>query len=152
MGCACSCSQRVLPFSFPPSSHSLNTQFPRAGTSVDTGRKMYYRQSVPGTQNMSPDTLLSFSLIRSCICPRRPQFAGKQSGGSQLCSLIGHYPSPQILRSRPHCDVCGWTEVSLSSETVIAQNSCWLPFGSMILIARTLSRSHGVSILHAHGC
>ena len=33
---------------------------------------------------------------------------------------IGRYPSPQVLRSRPHCDVCGWTEVSLSPEITLA--------------------------------
>ena len=51
-------------------------------------------------------------------------------------SLIRRYPSPQILRSRPHCDVCGWTEVSLSPGIVIAHWSCYLPFWPIVFIAR----------------
>ena len=54
----------------------------------------------------------------------------------ELPRCHGNLTPMWFSQSRPHCDVCGWTEVSLSSETVIAQNSCWLPFGSMTLIAR----------------
>ena len=33
---------------------------------------------------------------------------------------MSRYAPPQVLRSRPHCDVYGWTEVSLSAGTVVA--------------------------------
>jgi len=46
-------------------------------------------------------------------------------------------PSPQVLRSRPHCDVCGWTEVSLYPETVIAHSSCHTAFRNFSFFARS---------------
>ena len=39
---------------------------------------------------------------------------------------------------RPHCDVCGWTEVSLYPETVIAHCSCHAAFRNFSFIARSL--------------
>ena len=48
-------------------------------------------------------------------------------------SLIRRYPSAGFSCGRPHCDVCGWTEVSLSPGRVIAHWSRHLPFGSMVL-------------------
>ena len=53
-------------------------------------------------------------------------------------SLIRRYPSPQVLRSRPHCDVCGWTEVSLCPETVIAHCNCHAAFRNFSVVARSL--------------
>ena len=38
---------------------------------------------------------------------------------------------------RPHCDVCGWTEVSLYPETVIAHCSCHAAFRNFSLIAHS---------------
>ena len=56
-------------------------------------------------------------------------------------SLIRRYPSAGFSCGRPHCDVCGWTEVSLSPGRVIAHWRCHLPFGPIVL---SLGRSRGV--------
>ena len=64
---------------------------------------------------------VSSYLSSPCICPPLPQcYPGSHPGENQLISLMSRYAPPHVLRSRPHCDVYGWTEVSLSSGTVIA--------------------------------
>ena len=76
---------------------------------------------------------------------------GNQSGGG-LLGLPHGYLNPRrvLLWPPPLRDpifLCGWTEVALSSETVIAISSRKLPFGSYLFVARLSSHGAGTSLL-----
>ena len=78
---------------------------------------------------------------------------GNQSGGGLLDLPHGYLnprrvlPWPPPLRDPIFLQGCGWTEVALSSETVIAISSRKLPFGSYLFIARLSSHGAGTSLL-----